>query len=314
MAVLSCYTRAHYAPYLLDDCATLKVRPYAFPMKNYLRAILIDAKTTTRAFARNRSALIVANLLLLPWFLAIVSGRNTNPFPAFGEIFSILFVYWFFTRRRAVETTAVRLPLLETALALALVLLWMLFRIGQYTNLYALPVVALANLRDISDTIAPKLLEMVILPLALWFALGYRPRELGLRAQRFDWLPPLLPMAALLYFGFQNHSPVEWWNRFVYFLLGAGIPEEILFRGLVQTRLMALLKNPSWSLYLAALVFGMSHLPINLSGARPDNWLSAFESAFTFQMTIGFALGYAYYRVRSLPPLMLLHALINAAP
>lgn len=283
-------------------------------MKPYFQNLQLDIRNDARSFARNRSALIVANLLLLPWFLVIVTGRNVNAWQLLAEIFGIMLAYWFFTRHRAVETTAVRMPIVESAVALALVLVWMLFRIGQYTNLYALPAVALANLSDVMDTIVPKLLEMFFLPLAIWLALGYRPRELGLRSMRFDWVPALVPMAVLVFAGLENHTPADWWNKFVYFLFGAGIPEEFFFRGIVQTRLVALVKNPAWGLYLAALVFGASHLPINLSNARPDNWLSAFESAFTFQLSVGFALGYAYYRVRSLPPLMILHTLINAAP
>jgi membrane protease YdiL (CAAX protease family) len=283
-------------------------------MKIYFRNFTQDVRRDARAFAQNRSALSVALLLLLPWFAVIVTGRNLYAWQLLAEIFGIMAAYWFFTRRREVETTRVRQPIIETAIALALVLIWMLFRIGQYTNLYALPEVNVANVRDVMDTVAPKLIEMVLIPLALWLALGYRPRELGLRSLRWDWVPPLIPMAVLMFVGLQNHAPVEWWNRLVYFLFGAGVPEEFLFRGILQTRLVALVKNPSWGLYLAALVFGISHLPINLSNAQPDNWFSAFESAFTFQMSVGFALGYAYYRVRSLPPLMILHTLINSAP
>ncbi|MDL1895289.1 CPBP family intramembrane metalloprotease [Anaerolineae bacterium CFX7] len=283
-------------------------------MSTYFQNLVQDARCDARAFAQNRAALCVALLFLLPWFVAIVTGRNTNPFPALGEIFGLMLVYWFFTRRRAVEETRVRQPIVESALALAFVLAWMLFRVGQYANVYVLPTVSVANVRDVMDTIAPKMLEMVVLPLALWLALGYRPRELGLRSMRFDWVAPLLPIAVLLYFGLHHHTPEEWWARFVYFLFGAGIPEEFLFRGIVQTRLIALVKNPVWGLYLAALAFGFSHLPINLAGVSSDNWLSAFQTAFTFQLGVGLALGYAYYRVRALPPLMLLHTLLNAAP
>ena len=283
-------------------------------MRNFFQNFWRDTKHDARAFARNRDALLVANLLLLPWFLVIVTGRNLNAWQPLLEIFGIIFVYWFFTRQRAHETVAVHRPIIETAMALGLVLVWMLFRIGQYANVYALPTVSVVNLRDVMETIVPKLIEMVMLPLALWLAMGYRPRDLGLRSKRFDWVPALLPMAALLFMGLSNKPPLEWWNRAVYFFLGAGVPEEFLFRGLVQTRLEALLKNPVWGLYLAAFVFGASHLPINLSTARPDNWISAFESAFTFQLSVGFALGYAYQRVRSLPPLMIIHTLINSAP
>ncbi|RIK16449.1 MAG: hypothetical protein DCC52_17690, partial [Chloroflexi bacterium] len=162
-------------------------------MSTYFQNLVQDVRCDARSFAQNRAALCVALLFLLPWFAAIVTGRNTNPFPALGEIFGLMLVYWFFTRRRAVEETRVRQPIVESSLALALVLVWMLFRIGQYTNVYVLPTVSVANVRDVMDTIAPKMLEMVLLPLALWLALGYRPRELGLRSMRFDWIPPLLP-------------------------------------------------------------------------------------------------------------------------
>ncbi len=283
-------------------------------MNQYLGNIFFDAKNTTREFARNRSALIVANLLLLPWFAAIVSGRNTNPWNAFGIIFGIMFVYWFFSRRREMERVRVNRPIIESAIALALVLIWMLFRVGQYADVYELPHLVFFSVRDIFETIVPKMSEMVILPLAIWLSLRYRPRELGLRASWRDWMPALVPIAALIFFGLQNNKPQEWWENLVYFYFAAGLPEEFLFRGLLQTRLEAFLKNPIWGLYLASFVFGASHLPINLSNASANNWLSAFESAFTFQLSIGFALGFAFQRARNVLPLTVIHTLINAAP
>ncbi len=283
-------------------------------MKKFFQTVLADTKHDARTFAQNRSALIVANLLLLPWFLVIVTGRNLNAWQPLLEIFGIMAAYWFFTRGRDAELSRVRQPIIESALALALVLIWMLFRIGQYAHVYDLPQVAVADVRDVMETIVPKLIEMVLVPLVIWLALGYRPRELGLRSMRSDWVPALVPMAALIFIGLSNNKPLEWWSSAVYFFLGAGMPEEFLFRGILQTRLEALVKNPVWGLYLASFVFGASHLPINLSNASPNNWLSAFESAFTFQLSVGFALGYAYQRARSLPPLMLIHTLINSAP
>lgn len=267
-----------------------------------------------RAFAQNRSALVVANLLLLPWCIAIVSGRNTTPWYGLGIVFGIMFVYWFFTRRREMEMLPVRKPIIETAIALGLVLLWMLFRVGQYSGWYDLPQAQFFSITNIYETIVPKMIEMVVVPLAIWFSLKYRPRELGLRASLKDWLPALLPIAVLIVVGLQNNASVEWWPSVVYFYLGAGLPEELFFRGILQTRLEALLRNPIWGLYIASFVFGASHLPINLSNATANNWVSAFESAFTFQLSIGFALGYAFQRVRNVIPLSVIHALINAAP
>jgi membrane protease YdiL (CAAX protease family) len=278
------------------------------------RQAFADGKAAVRGFARDRSALLVTNLLLLPWLAAILTGRNKDPFPTLAQIFGLMFVYWFFTRRRGMETLRVDRPIIESAIALGLVLLWMLFRIGQYAHLIRLPTLTVLTSYELFETIAPKLLEMLLVPLVIWLALRYRPRELGLRGGWRDWIPALAPLAVLALLGLQNNAPFAWLESCVYYYLGAGLPEEFLFRGLVQTRLESLLKSPAWGLYVAALVFGASHLPINLANATPENWISAFESAFTFQMSIGFALGFAFQRVRNLLPLTVIHTLVNAAP
>lgn len=279
-----------------------------------LRQLVQDARDTIRDFARNRSALIVANLLLLPWFLVIITGRNQDASPALAEIFAIIFVYWLLTRRRTAELDTVRAPIIESAIALALVLLWMLFRIGQFQNFFTLPKLPILTSYELFETIVPKMLEMVVVPLSIWFALRYRPYDLGLRLNWRDWISALLLILALIILGLGNNKPQEWVESAVFFYFGAGLPEELLFRGLLQTRLVALVKNPAWGLYLAAFIFGASHLPINLSNTSADNWLSAFDSAFTFQLSIGFALGYAYYRVRSIIPLTFIHTFINSLP
>ena len=41
--------------------------------------------------------------------------------------------------------------------------------------------------------------------------------------------------------------------------------------------------------------------------------LDALLTAFTYQMTVGFALGYAYMRTRNVLPLSLIHTLIDSA-
>lgn len=273
-----------------------------------------DIKAAIAAFAKNRSALIVANLLLLPWFAVIVSGHNTNPFPALGEIFGLIFVYWFFTRRGEIARVRVAHPIGEAAIALALVLVWVLFRIGQYSNVYKLPTVPILATHELFETIFPKMVEMFLLPLVIWLFLRYRPRELGLRFNWRDWIPAVVPIVLLVIIGLSDHNFRTWFENSIYFFFGAGLPEEFLFRSILQTRLEALFRNPLWAIYFGALIFGASHLPINLSGASANNWLSAFETAFTFQMSVGFAIGFAYQRVRNIIPLTIIHTFINAAP
>jgi membrane protease YdiL (CAAX protease family) len=276
--------------------------------------LLSDIRRALYELGRNRPALVATNLFLLPWFLVIVTGRNTDPWHGFAVIFGIIGVYWLFTRGREFVFLPARRPAAESLLAVAIVVGWMAFRVGQYQEVLELPRVSLLSIADIYETIVPKLGEMVVLPLAIWFALGYRPGALGLRARPRDWLPAMVLAAALVAFGLSRHSPASLGERTFYYYLGAGLPEEVLFRGILQSRLESLTKSPVWGLYLASLIFGISHLPINLNNAAPDNWISAFESAFTFQFSVGFALGYAFQRVRNVIPLTFLHALINSSP
>lgn len=283
-------------------------------MINAIREFARDIQDARRAFFRDRSALLVAILFFLPWFGVIITGRNTNVWEPFLQILGLMFVYWFFTRRQVFTCLPIRRPPIESALAIIFVLLWMLFRIGQYTDLLHLPQASLGFIENVSETIAPKLLEMVLAPFAVYIALRYRPAELGLRISWRDWIPALVPIAALLILGFSRHSPEQLGERTVYYFLGAGLPEEFLFRAILQSRLEALTTSPAWGLYLASFLFGFSHLPINLSNASPENWFSAFESAFTFQFSIGLALGFAFQRARNVIPLTVIHALIDAAP
>lgn len=283
-------------------------------MVNALRQFPRDINEARRAFVTSRPALIVTLLTCLPWFVVIVTGRNTNVWQAFAEILGIAFVYWFLTRGKPFEFLHVRHPLIESAIGIIFVLVWMLFRLGQYVDLIQLPAANIGFIQNAQDTVVPKMVEMFLLPLGAVIALRYRPAEFGLRRSLRDWLPAVIVIAAFVALGLSRKSPQELWERTVYFYFGAGLPEEFLFRAFLQTRLEALTKSPVWGLFLASFLFGFSHLPINLSGARPDNWISAFESAFTFQFTIGFVLGFAFQRVRNVLPLTVIHALIDSAP
>lgn len=283
-------------------------------MVKYVGNAVTDMKTAVRSFARDRSALLVTDLALLPWLATILVHRDLNVWVPLTEIFGIILVYWFFTRRDALAYLPVHTPLVETAVVLIFVLVWMLFRIGQYANLFSMLSPASGVCDDLIDTIIPKMIEMVVLPLAIFLAWKYSPRDLGLNIPRREWLPALIPLAILLWWGLSVHSPQILLSRSLCFYFGAGLPEEFLFRALLLTRVQALVRNPAWALFLSSLIFGASHLPIDLHGVTAQNWQTAFETAFTFQMGIGLALGYAFQRTRSLLPLTFIHTLIDAAP
>ncbi len=265
-------------------------------------------------FFRNCAALLVVDLALLPWLATVLIHRDVNVWVPLAEIGGVIFIYWFFTRRQPVKLLSVNRPITESALALILVAIWMLYRLAEYAQLIVVPNVSTGFCDDFVDTIIPKMVEMVILPLAIFLALHYTLKKLGLSFPLRAWIPALIPLLAFLDWGLTHQTPDGFAMRTVCFYLGAGLPEELLFRGMLQSRFEILFKQPVVAIFLGAFVFGASHLPIDLHNAGIEHWQDAVINAFTFQMGIGLALGYAFQRARNLWPLTLLHALIDSAP
>lgn len=79
-------------------------------------------------------------------------------------------------------------------------------------------------------------------------------------------------------------------------------PEEFLFRGLLQNLLSKTLKNSWLGLFLAAVIFGLSHI---LHAPFP-NWKYVALASIA-----GVFYGLAWMRTRSLVPGVLLHALVD---
>jgi len=97
------------------------------------------------------------------------------------------------------------------------------------------------------------------------------------------------------------------WMTFLYFVVGAAIQEEIIFRGLLQTTLArqypATLSffgtSLSYAAIIVALLFGLIHLKIN-----PITASAAF--------VLGLFSGELRHRSGSLLPAILVHAVFNA--
>ncbi len=283
-----------------------------------IRTFFVDLFRDTAAAGRtiwhDRSIQIVLFLSIFPWLISIYRHRDPNVWLPLAEITGIIAVYWFFTRRQPLESLPVRRPLLESGLTFALLLGWIIYRTLEYTHVIIFPPIRPGLCNDLMDTILPKMIEMTLLPFFLFLALGYGLKKQGLGLPVWAWVPALLPLIIYLVWGLSHQTPQGLGTRTTCYYLGAGLPEEYLFRGLIMTRLEALTRRPIWGLFLGAFFFGVAHIPIDLEGTGLTNWQNALENAFTFQMSIGLALGYAFLRCRNLWPLTLIHALIDAAP
>jgi membrane protease YdiL (CAAX protease family) len=164
----------------------------------------------------------------------------------------------------------------------------------------------------------------VAILLALWLFLVFRtlpgmkynlPR--GIR----DWTTPLIGYAIVspilipigLWLGFIQPFHVTpqltaWFvlSRFLIILAATALPEEILFRSLIQNSIMQKLGFTNRALLLAALIFGLAHLD-NGPGPLP-NWRYAIMATIA-----GFAYGKVFQKSSSVFSSAILHALVNTS-
>lgn len=105
---------------------------------------------------------------------------------------------------------------------------------------------------------------------------------------------------------------------FLLMMVLAGLTEEFLFRGFLQTRLEALLRSRWLAVIAAALLFGLYHLPYAYFNPRwpsAGDWGAAWVAALGNGVPGGLILGTLYALNRgNLLACIVLHSLINAAP
>jgi membrane protease YdiL (CAAX protease family) len=282
-------------------------------MISFLKTTWHDLRTFPLNFIRDRNALAITSLTLLPWLIDLIRSRDLNSLQPLTWIFALIAFYWLIGHQRPLTPFEFRKPRLELFAALILVAAWILYRIGEYWHWYVIPTFGLNNsCGPIAETPLPKMLEMFLLPLIFLTILRYSLSWMGFNWDKFSWLAALIPLIALIAFGLMNHKPQLLAISSACYFFEAGLPEEFLFRAFLQTRLEAIVRHPLWSVWLASFIFGLSHVPIDLAG-NLNRWQDALITAFTYQMTIGFALGYAYMRTRNVLPLSFIHTLIDAA-
>ncbi len=162
----------------------------------------------------------------------------------------------------------------------------------------------------------------VSITLALWIFLLYRRfggMKYKLPGGLKDFLYPLVafvlvaPVLILLGWAVSFLAPFHWpphlpsaglGAKFVLILFATALPEEILFRGLIQNLLLQKLGARTATLLLAAVIFGSAHLN-NAPGPLP-NWRYMLLATIA-----GFAYGKVFHKANSIFASTFLHALVN---
>ena len=271
-----------------------------------------DIRALPIRLARDREALLVIILTLLPWCILIIRKPNLDEVQPLGGFFAFIALYWLVRNRQLQKPVFVNRPNLEIIVALGLVALWILYRIAEYWHLYKLPSFGMNFCSGSGDIVILKMAEMVVIPFLLLVVLKYPLAQMGISWNKPAWLIALIPIMALIALGL-SHPPLgQFVTSSACYFFGAGLPEEFLFRVFLQTRLEAVLHRPLWALWLASFIFGLTHIPIDLHGSFA-HWPDALLTAFTFQMSAGIAFGYAYLRTRNLLPISVIHMFIDSA-
>lgn len=114
-----------------------------------------------------------------------------------------------------------------------------------------------------------------------------------------------------LYTGFLRFGPsIDRPRNIALGLLGGylftALPEELLFRGLIQNLVTARIRNEWVGLLLAAAIFGLSHLNNATTGFGVPNWTYAAMAGLA-----GLAYGWVWLRSRKVTASAITHALVN---
>ena len=285
-----------------------------FSPRGYIGAVVRDARGAIGRVARDRAALAAIILILLPWFSLFFLRSNTEWLSQIGGLVAVVFAFWWMSRSGSAAAPEVKHPRLEFLLAMSLVVFWIVWRIGICSKAFFFLPTGFKCYGSLEFETTPKVIALVIFPIIVLFAAGYRWRAQGIDLNLRAWwiaLPALLGMFGYgLYLNY-NHL-ATYGQNIVEFFFAAGLPEEVLFRAFLLTRLEAWWRNSGWALFAASLIFGLTHLPIDYLFFTSHNWEETWISALTFQMGFGAVFAFAYQRTRNVWPIAVLHALVDA--
>ncbi len=112
---------------------------------------------------------------------------------------------------------------------------------------------------------------------------------------------PLGLATGFIHYGWRPFDTITWAGRAFYFYFHVALPEELIFRGLLQNVLERRFRGRRWTraLVIAALVFGAAHL-----GHPPvPNWRYGILASLA-----GVAYGWAWHRTGKITAAALTHA------
>lgn len=245
-------------------------------------------------------------LILIPLILYIIP-QSYSEIPRLSGKTTVLVLLWFFSMSLLVAPIGQILSSVSIAL--------LVFVLGFVVPLYYLRNIKGLSLSVIGFTLGSKrnMIVTVVLTLAygilVFVQIGYWEWTRFLIL--VDFMPGTDPFALI---------PIALVFGFLFSLIAAALPEELVFRTVLQSyfsersgRLMGIL--------IASLIFGFAHMLTNIVAFQsyygiyaltPEIFGFALAQSFLFQAQIGLIFGVAWERTRSLLLPVMLHSIHNA--
>jgi membrane protease YdiL (CAAX protease family) len=271
---------------------------------------------------------IITIILLYITSLSIelfVKGTEPGLFLAFREIVKGVLcvgIAYLFLHKSNPITLQVKKPKLEAllgllAVALTLVVLFVYWAAPQvlFPQEWVKPVY---NAVGFDPAVIWVVLAMVGIPIVVWVLGKYSPKDVGLSIPKkrhfLTWLITFViavALAFLLALSYGGNFLAPYFQDLLSldtakWLILAYLPEELLFRVYLQTRLEKL-TNPSWAILITAVLFNLLHAPQQLLG---NNWSYPSIVSNILLPVNGLIGGYIWYKTRNLPLLTLYHMTI----
>jgi len=106
--------------------------------------------------------------------------------------------------------------------------------------------------------------------------------------------------------GFTDFNPIDWLVKFIAIYFVTAVPEELLFRGVIQNLIEQRLGRNWLALGIAAIIFGISHLNNTTAHHAPPNL------PYVIMATIaGLAYGWAWRKSEKITASAITHTLVN---
>jgi membrane protease YdiL (CAAX protease family) len=253
---------------------------------------------------RDASGVWQAGGFFVACYLAYALGTASFAWPSFAKIVGFVAVptalLWL-ARERAAPGVA------DFA---AVLCLWLPFDLGWLKSIWTWPAGGGAYLLN----------TMLAINLALLLFVGFRQvddvrfnvrltrRDLGIGAAAFvAFAATAIPFGLATGFltwnaGAAVSDPARALVLPLGILLTIAVPEELLFRGLLQNFLLKVVGRPVWAVGIASVLFGLAHVN---NGPTPD-WRYVALATLA-----GVAYGWTYHRTRSLLAPALVHAAVD---